>query len=390
MNLFTLASKNLAYRWKRHVVNLLLFSVSIALLWSLTEFQKQSEAKLEKNLAHTDLVLGAKGSPLQIILSSLYHIDAPTGNIPLRHAERWMKHPMVSEAIPLSYGDYYQHYRILGSKPEILTWYSLELAGGEIWKNSGEVVLGAQVAAETGLRPGDTFQGQHGDKDAESGHGSYQVSGILGPTGSVMDQLILCSLETVWDVHQHDHQEEEEKEITAVLIRYKNAMAALQLPRMINENSSMQAAAPSIEINRLAFMLNNGTSSIKFAAYALLFLAVLSMLIQISSSLAERKKELALLRQAGFPPLKLIALLALEFTVLSVMAFLLGETGGRLFLHFFSEGLAYGSAYTFDSLVYGKEDLLWLSIPLLSSLFVILLHLRKIYSFSVADLLQND
>lgn len=396
MKLFKLALKNIRFRWMTQVLTLLLFTLAISLLWVMHEAKVQSENKLVKNLADIDLVIGAKGSPLQIILSSIYHIDAPTGNISYQEAQRWAKHPMVRQSLPLAYGDFYLSYKILGTDISILSWYDGQLAEGNLWTKESEVVLGASCASSSGLKVGDTFSGQHGDAEAESGHGEYRVVGILAPCGTVLDQLVLCGLETVWHVHEETIENDSaelnaqaDKEITALLIRYKNPMAAIQLPRMINENSSLQAASPSIEINRLSFMLNAGSDTLKWVGIALLLLAAFSMLVQVWMGLSQRKTEFALLRSLGYSSGKLLRLIVLELGALVLLAFVLGEGSARWFLIQFSAELGYGQAYAFDSSQWSLFDLQLLALPCILVLVAALLNARKIYQISIADLLQN-
>lgn len=403
MTIFLLALKNIRYRWMTQFITVLLIALGIAMLWTVREVQVQGEDKLQKNLASIDLVVGAKGSPLQLILASIYHIDAPTGNIPYSEALRLSRHPMVKEAIPLAYGDYCQEFRIIGTSHSYLDWYGVNLQEGQLWAKTGETCLGAEVAKTLNLKIGDTFSGQHGDGEAEDGHGEYVVSGILAPSGTVVDQLILCSISSVWSVHEesavdapqstvHGRQstvDSANKEITALLIRYKNKMAAMRLPRMINETTSMQAAAPAIEINRLSFMLNQGSDTLKIVGYALLLLALFSMLVQVWMALEERKTELALLRSLGFGRFKLLAMLFVELSITVVIAYLLGELGGRWFLANFSSELGYGLAYRFDTAQFGIFDAQLLALPLLVAFLAVLVNTRKIYRISISDLLQK-
>ena len=402
MNLFFIALKSLRYRWKTQLLSLILISLSIGILWVMREINLQSEQKLKDNLAGTDLVIGAKGSPMQIILSAIYHLDAPTGNIPLKQAERWMKHPMIREAVPLAYGDYAGGFKIVGCTPNYLDWYQVQIASGKIFDQTGEAVLGADAAQGLGLKIGDEFSGQHGDEHAEGGHGNYRVVGILEKSHSVMDQLILCSIESVWAVHEeahshehgegeeHHHHEEEEKEITAVLLRYKNKIAAMQVPRMINENSSMQAASPVIDINRLSYFLNTGSESLKWVAWALMALAAFSMMIQFSMTLKERQREFALLRSMGYRSIQLSQMLFFELSTLCLTAFILGEVGGRYLLKTFTKEMGLGEAYTFSVMHWNGFDWLLLGLPLVIGCLVLILFLRKIYKIDISDLLRAE
>lgn len=395
MKLIELALKNLAFRWVSSLLSLLLIALSVALLWLVREIQQQSEVKLKKNLAGIDLVVGAKGSPLQLILSSLYHIDAPTGNIPYSEAERLARHPMVKTSVPLAYGDYCGPYRIVGTSYSYPELYNARLAEGKLWAQPMEACLGADAATKSGLKTGDTFKGQHGDPDSDEQHGEYRVSGVFERTGTVIDQLILCSVSSVWQVHEepgHEHaggHGEENREITALLIQYKNKMAALQLPRMVNASSSLQAAAPAIEINRLSYLLNTGSETLRWAALLLLLLATFSIFVQVWMGLRERRKELALLRALGYGTGRIIRLLLLELGLLVVIAYLLGQGVARVFLARFSEELNYGSAYSLEAGNWTLADLWLFALPLGLIGICVLMNARKIDRISMGELLQN-
>ncbi|MEN0051975.1 MAG: ABC transporter permease, partial [Bacteroidota bacterium] len=197
MNLLQLSWKNLTFKPLSMLLSVVLFALGVGLISLLFLLNNQLEKNFEKNLAGVDLVVGAKGSPLQLILSSMYHIDAPTGNITLKEARPFLnpKHPLIKQAIPLSMGDNYRGYRIVGTVPEILEFYEAEIAEGEIWSQNYEVTIGASLANELGMKLGDEFKSSHGlidDEDlAHDDSPSFIVIGILKPTGSVIDQLIL-------------------------------------------------------------------------------------------------------------------------------------------------------------------------------------------------------
>ena len=217
----------------------------------------------ERNMKDIDIVLGAKGSPLQLILANVYHIDAPTGNISLREAEEVIKHPMIESGIPLAYGDNYRGYRIVGSNHTYPEHYGVEIAKGKLWKDDFEVTLGARIAEETGLEIGDTFYSSHGLTDSTNVHAdkAFTVVGILSRSETVVDKLILTGLESVWGVHATEEEQNlspEElyasREITAMLIKKRSPMAIMNVAKAL-EGTDMQVALPAIEINRLKRLL---------------------------------------------------------------------------------------------------------------------------------------
>ena len=145
MNLFTLSWKNLANKPLSMLLSLVLFALGVGLISLLFLLNQQLQDKFDKNLAGIDLVVGAKGSPLQLILSSMYHIDAPTGNISIKEATPFLRpgHPLIQTAVPLSMGDSHKGYRIVGTTPDILGLYEAEVAEGRVWNATLETTIGA-------------------------------------------------------------------------------------------------------------------------------------------------------------------------------------------------------------------------------------------------------
>ncbi|MEM9547039.1 MAG: FtsX-like permease family protein [Bacteroidota bacterium] len=217
MKILKLAYKNIIHSPLNLLLSIILFGLGIGLINFLFLFNAQLKTKFDSNLADIDLVIGAKGSPLQMILSSMYHIDNPTGNISIEECKAFLnpKHPLIKAAVPLSLGDSYRSYRIIGSTDSLMSFYGAELQQGKIHAKDFEVTIGRAVADDTGLKLGDSFVSSHGfndDEDLAHDHAAFKVVGILKGTGNVIDQLLITNPSTVWNVHDHeghDHQDHE-------------------------------------------------------------------------------------------------------------------------------------------------------------------------------------
>jgi len=203
MNTISLITASLTARRLNSFLSILLTALGVMVAVVMILFSQHVENRMGKH-GGVDFIIGAKGSPLQLVLSSLYHIDIPTGNMEFDEAEHWMHHPQIKSAIPLALGDSYHGFRIVGTIQDYIKLYNGSLASGTVWNAPFQAVAGS----DTGLNTGDQFIGAHG---LEGGHehaeNPYHITGILKPTGTVLDRLILTSLESVWHLHE-DHEKQ--------------------------------------------------------------------------------------------------------------------------------------------------------------------------------------
>ena len=217
MNLIKISWANIKFKPLNTALSIILLAFGVGIISLLLLLEKQVTEKFDRNIKDIDFVLGAKGSPMQLILANVYHVDAPTGNINMEDAKKIVKNPMVKDAIPLAYGDNYEKWRIVGTTFKYPEHYEAELQEGRIFSAAFEVTLGSKVAKETGLKVGDKFTSVHGfDKAAEGGEdvhhhdNPFTVVGILKSNSSALDNLILTPIESVWMVHEgHEHENEE-------------------------------------------------------------------------------------------------------------------------------------------------------------------------------------
>src|SRR6187551_105518 len=215
MNLLTLVWNYLNARPLNTAINIVLLSLGIAVITILLLFNTQLEKKITENARGIDLVVGAKGSPLQLILCNIFHMDFPTGNIKLAEAEKISRNRLVKKAIPLALGDSYQTYRIIGTSRDYADLYKVELAQGEWWSKVFDVTIGANVADLSGLKIGDKFASAHGLVSGGHDHDDHQyvVRGVLKKSNTVIDNLILSNVESVWQMHEEGEHEEQRHEL---------------------------------------------------------------------------------------------------------------------------------------------------------------------------------
>ncbi len=395
------------------VLSVILFALGVGLISLLLLLNNQLDEKFEKNLAGIDLVIGAKGSPLQLILCNMYHIDAPTGNIDIADATPFLRpgHPLIDQAVPLSLGDNYRSFRIVGTSHAFMDMYEAKVNEGQLFEEHFEVTIGAGVADVLNLQIGDTFFSAHGfeheDNLEHESHKPFQVVGILAPTGSVVDQLILCTTPTIWLVHDHeapatmeeedndgahdhedhDHEGEDhdhsdhdhdhegahdhelfdqpllsypEKQITSILIKFSaRNFRTLNMQRNINENTSLQAATPAIEINRLFNLMGVGLDTLRVLAFVIVLVSGLSIFISLLSSLKDRKYELALMRVMGASRLKLFHLILTEGLLIAVFGYVVGIVLSHVSIELLSGYMQDAYRYSITGKVFLPQEL-WL------------------------------
>ena len=305
MNIFKLSIKNIFNKALSSTITVALLVLGIGIISLLLQLNSVIKDQMDNNLRGIDMVVGAKGSPLQLILSSVYHIDSPTGNISLSEAEKISNNKMVGSSINLLYGDNHRGYRIVGTEKKLIDLYKGELVKGKQWDKPYEVVVGSKVYEKLKIKLGDSLISSHGLRETGQAHSdrAFVVVGLLKPSSSVMDQLILTSPKSVWNIHgSHNHDEEHElddREITAMLIKFKSPMNIIQFPRQINENTNLQAAVPSYEISRLFKLFGFGIETLSYLAYLIIIVSAFSLFINLFNSMNDRKYEMALIRTLG-------------------------------------------------------------------------------------------
>ncbi len=465
MNTIQLVWKNLSRQFGSAFLSILLTAFGISILAVLSITGESFEKQLDNNSKNIDLVVGAKGSPLQLILSSVYHIDNPTGNIPLDELDPLRQNPLVQLAVPLSLGDNFKGHRIVGTDSSFLSIYETSIREGRIWQNNFEVVIGDQVAKKQQLKIGDQIHSSHGLSKDGHHHDEhpFTIVGILKHNNNVTDNLILTNLESVWDVHgiahahdheetalqkelrereedreetvkahlhhhgedleensnaalgtsgkdhhDHDHDEQDQHEeesiivksigadmvkqngleITAILIKYQSPAAIGILPKMIDQQTDMQAASPAMESTRLFSLLGVGMDSLAILAYVIMLIAGLSVFINLYNALKQRKYDLAIMRTLGASKGKLFNIVLLEGLTITIIGGLVGLLLAHLALYYISNQTSQSADFIEAFRLHPKE-LVFLSVACLIGVLAALIPAVKAYRTSIAGTLSN-
>lgn len=371
-----LAWKNIIANPFSTILSVALVSLSVGMVVFFAHLNRQFQKTMDNNTAGVHLILAAKGSPLQSVLCNLYHVDNPTGNIKVEDAKAFFnpKHPLIKQAIPMSLGDNYRSYRIVGTTRALGDLYDATIAEGNWWHHRSEIVVGAHVAEVLNLKIGDVIKSSHGLVEDGMDHthdNPLTIVGILNRSGSVIDNLLLTNFGTIWDVHSghdhdhgghdhdhaHDHHDHDHahhdghdhhhddghlhfdsasdeianllenpgEAITSVLLTFKNHNhQTLNMMRAINENSTMQAAHPAWELGRLYDMTGSGTTMLSYLAWIIGGVSVLSIFLSLLQHLRSRKVELAILRVLGSRPRQIFGLILSEGILQMIIGLVVG------------------------------------------------------------------
>lgn len=443
MNTIQLVWKNITRQLGATTLSILLTAFGVAILAVILHTASSFEKQLNSNSKNIDLVIGAKGSPLQLILSSVYHMDNPTGNIPYAEAEKIMQSPFISYAVPLSLGDNYKGHRIVGTNEDFLAIYETKVAEGTLFQKDFEVVIGAAVAKKLSLKIGAQLASSHGLSEEGHQHDShpFTVVGILKANDNVTDQLILCNLNSVWKIHglegpahsnlheshegshhegshdeshdadyaetvaahQHHHGEEKEEfvksiaddmfgknevEITSLLVKYGSPAARSIIPKMVNEQSQLQAASPALESARLFNLLGVGIDSLTLLAYIIMTIAGLSVFISLYTALKERKYDLAIMRSLGASQIKLFSLILFEGILITFTGALVGLIFGHIVLYYISLQTMSGQT-VIEALAFNKNEFLLIVTAVGIGVIAALLPAIKAFKTTISTILSN-
>ncbi len=319
-----MAWRYLKFRWLVTLLTVAGIALGAALVCAVLALRYESERALARDAGLFDLVAGGKGSRLQLVLASVYHLDSPTGNIPFSDYERLRHDPRVLWAAPIGLGDNYAGYRIVGTEAHFFDLPDREgkaffrFARGRVFKDRFEVVLGSHVAMNTELDIGDTFFGTHGLVDVPGGEVHrdfpYRVSGVLAPTGSAQDRAIFGTLESVWEIHETEDRlhsaiqgtaflggwQEQERETTAILIRLETSGLRLWMADEIRGQSDGIAAVPINEILRFQRgVIRPVQQALLVVAAAVVTVACLTVLTTLHQAAERRRRDIAILRSLG-------------------------------------------------------------------------------------------
>lgn len=406
MQTLTVIYRNLRQRLLSTCLTAFSIALGVALTTAITALRQQAQANFDNVAASYELVVGAKGSPLQLVLNTVFHLDVPVGNIPYAYYRKLKDDDRVAYAVPLALGDNYRGFRLVGTEPEYFNLVKLKdgrpvaVAQGRPFAADYEAVLGSVVAREAKLGLGKTFVARHGVEDTvaaeEHEDAPFTVVGVLRETGTPLDRVIFISLGSVDAIHRdgadagrksqnlldqlnalgaapeapakpdahdddHGHRHRhgrkspagsppeapsaptaapsppaapagEIAEVTSVIVKLRSPGHLFLMQREINKGKDAQAALPGVEVQKLFAIVGTVDRALLLVSLLVVVVAAASVLVAIYNSLAERRREIAVLRALGARRRTIFAWLLWEAAATAALGGALGVLLGHALL----------------------------------------------------------
>ncbi|RDE22472.1 ABC transporter permease [Motiliproteus coralliicola] len=350
--LIRLAIASLLNRRATVILTLFTIALSVALLLGVEKLRQDAKASFANTISQTDLVVGARSGSIQLLLYSVFRIGNATSNISWDSYQHFANHPRVKWTVPLSLGDSHRGFRVLGTSRDYFQYYRygrgqpLTFEQGQRFEDLYDAVIGADVARELGYTLGQSMIVAHGLVDiGNSGHKDkpFRVVGILARTGTPVDRTVHVSLAGIEAMHidwqagvpipgrsisaeQARQMDLEPRAITAFMVGLTSKISAFQVQRQINEyrREPMQAILPGVALQELWDLMSVAEQALRAVSILVVVAGLAGMLSTILNTLAERRREMAILRSVGARPLQIFTLFTLEAGLYGLFGTLLG------------------------------------------------------------------
>jgi putative ABC transport system permease protein len=327
---------------RRGTLLLVVFAIALSttLLLGIEKVRTQIRESFVQAVSGTDLVIGARGGGIQLMLYAVFHLGGATNNMGWRNAQEIAKRPEVAWAVPISLGDSHKGYPVVATTADFFTHYrfrgekELALAQGKQPESLFDVIAGAEAAKNLGYAVGQKLvlsHGSSGTRLADHTDKPFSVSGVLAPTGTPVDRSFYISLAAMEAIHldwqggapmpglritpeQVTKFDLEPKSITALLVGLKKRSQVFAFQRMINEwkGEPLTGVMPGVAMSQIWSVLNTGEQALLFVSALVTVAGLAGLAAAILAGLGERRRELAILRSAGAKPLDVLVLLSCE------------------------------------------------------------------------------
>jgi putative ABC transport system permease protein len=340
-----LALKSLRNRRATAALTAFTIALSVALLLSVQRIRTEARQSFASTVSGTDLIVGARSGPVNLLLYAVFHIGDATNNVSWQSYQDIIAGPDVAWSVPISLGDSHRGFRVMGTTPDFFAHYhygarhALTFATGHAFEDVYDAVLGAEVARKLGYQPGQEIVLSHGTGRiaiAEHKDKPFRVVGILARTGTPIDSTVIVSLAGIEAIHidwqsgtripgqqvsaeQARQMDLTPKTITAFLLGLKNRIATFAVQRDINdyEPEPLLAILPGVTLQQLWGLVGLAENALLLVSALVVLVGLAGMVTALMTTLNERRREMAILRALGARPRLVFGLLVLEAVLLT-------------------------------------------------------------------------
>lgn len=353
----TLALKSL---WNRRLstgLTVLAVALSVALLVGVERLRISARESFSNTISGTDLIVGAKGGSVQLLLYTVFHLGQSNNNVSIQSYDELRAHPAVEWTIPLSLGDSHRGFRVVATDANLYEHYrfrggqKLSFSQGTAPAGAFDVALGAEVAHALGYVLGQKLVLAHGISEGkaifEHGDKPFTVTGILNRTGTPLDRSLYITLGGMEAIHidwgegvpprpgegraaeSLRADELQPKSITAFLLRTKDRISVLRLQREVNDYpaEALLGIIPGVALAELWSTVGYAEDALRVVGFFVVLVGLLGMIVSLVTALNERRREMAILRALGASPKQIFGLLLFESAALGAAGAALGLAG---------------------------------------------------------------
>ena len=416
MSLLFLALKSLRNRWFSAFLCVLTIGLSTALLLAVEHIRASARSSFQSTVSGTDLIVGARTGAVPLMLYTVFHVGEATNNVSWASYQRYANLSSVSWTIPISLGDSYQGYRVVGTTDAMFQHYrfgakrALEFSQGEAFSNTdAQAVVGAAVAEKLGLKLGAKLAVAHGLGNVgfiKHEHAQQTLVGVLAATGTPIDQSVFVNLAAIEHMHEgfngsarlaparpDDHESHEPhavkppKAITAFFMGLKVRPMALALQRKINDDESepLLAILPTATLQQLWQLVGVAEQALSLVSIAVVATGLLGMMMALIATLEQRRREMAILRSVGARGHQIFSLLLLESAALTAAGLALGAALISILLALFANQLASRYGLFLSANWLSARMVLGLGLIFMTSVILAILPAAAAYRSALAD-----
>jgi len=413
--MLTLVNLAIASAWHRRLalfMTMISIVLSVLLLLSVERLRESAKSGFERSVSGVDLIVGPRGSPIQLMLYSVFHMGGATNNISWESFQTLKNHPSVEWVVPLSLGDSHRGFPVVATDRGYFNYFlygssqPLQMAGGSFIGDVFDVVLGAELADELGYQLGQKIVLTHGSLELGPGHDDkpFSVKGILQRTGTPVDRTLFITLEGMGAIHLDwiggapmpgitipaEHVKKFDlspKQLTAVLVGLKSRAAVFRMQRFVNEYSPepLMAVLPGVTLSELWQLVGVVEKTLLAISAVVVVISLLGLVVAQLAGLNERRRELALLRTVGAEPKDIFMLVWLESLLVSLIGIFVGVFMLWIATHLSSSFIQLHFGLQLDTRLLNVNELEWLGFIMATSFIASLIPCWRAYHLSLAD-----